>query len=62
MLHNPKVIVFDEPTTGLDPQNVVQIQQMILSMEGVTRIVITHNQDTEFLADFDQVMEFTRVA
>lgn len=47
----PEVILYDEPTTGLDPINVRRINGLILSMQerlGVTSLVVTHDMDTVF--------------
>lgn len=47
----PEVILYDEPTTGLDPVNVRRINTIILSLQeklGVTSIVVTHDMDTVF--------------
>jgi phospholipid/cholesterol/gamma-HCH transport system ATP-binding protein len=43
---NPEVILWDEPTTGLDPVTTENINQMIRSMQrklGCTSIVVTHD-------------------
>lgn len=41
---NPKVILFDEPTTGLDPINAESILELIskLKRNGTTSILVTH--------------------
>ncbi len=42
----PEVILYDEPTTGLDPTNTRRINELIVSLQeqlGVTSIVITHD-------------------
>ena len=47
----PEVLLYDEPTTGLDPVNVRRINGLILSLQerlGVTSIVVTHDMDTVF--------------
>jgi phospholipid/cholesterol/gamma-HCH transport system ATP-binding protein len=47
----PDVILYDEPTTGLDPINVRRINGLILSLQerlGVTSIVVTHDMDSCF--------------
>ena len=47
----PEVILYDEPTTGLDPINVRRINGLILSLQerlGVTSLVVTHDMDTVF--------------
>lgn len=45
----PEVILYDEPTTGLDPTNTRRINELIVSLQeklGVTSIVITHDMGT----------------
>jgi phospholipid/cholesterol/gamma-HCH transport system ATP-binding protein len=44
----PKVILYDEPTAGLDPANTVKIQQLILKLKakGTTSILVTHDMET----------------
>ena len=47
----PEVILYDEPTTGLDPINVRRINGLILNLQerlGVTSVVVTHDMDTVF--------------
>jgi phospholipid/cholesterol/gamma-HCH transport system ATP-binding protein len=48
---NPEVILWDEPTTGLDPVTTENINQMIRSMQkklGCTSIVVTHDMMSAF--------------
>ena len=47
----PEVILYDEPTTGLDPTNVKMIDQLVVDMQdtlGITSIVVTHDMDSAF--------------
>ena len=47
----PEAILYDEPTTGLDPINVRRINGLILSLQkqlNVTSIVVTHDMDACF--------------
>jgi phospholipid/cholesterol/gamma-HCH transport system ATP-binding protein len=42
----PEVVLFDEPTTGLDPVNARRIDRLILELSrdlGVTAIVVSHD-------------------
>ena len=53
---HPAILIFDEPTTGLDPENVALIDQFIFDRKDVTRIVITHNWAESYLSRFDEVV------
>ena len=53
---DPKILVFDEPTTGLDPENVEMINEFIFDLQGVTRIVVSHNWSEDYLGRFDGVI------
>jgi phospholipid/cholesterol/gamma-HCH transport system ATP-binding protein len=47
---NPSVVLYDEPTAGLDPFNTKKIQDMILRLKkkGVTSILVTHDMPSAF--------------
>jgi len=46
----PEVILYDEPTAGLDPANTRMIQDLILRLKstGVTSILVTHDMPVAF--------------
>ena len=46
----PEVVLYDEPTAGLDPYNTKRIQEMILRLKkmGVTSILVTHDMPSAF--------------
>lgn len=42
----PRILLYDEPTTGLDPSNVEKVNELILNLKGklgVTSVVVTHD-------------------
>jgi phospholipid/cholesterol/gamma-HCH transport system ATP-binding protein len=47
----PEVLLYDEPTTGLDPINTARINNLIRSIKralGLTSVVVTHDMGTAF--------------
>ena len=54
LVHNPRLVILDEPTVGLDPHIRRQLWEFIndLKKEGVTVILTTHYLDeAEYLSD-----------
>jgi ABC-2 type transport system ATP-binding protein len=54
LIHNPKIIIFDEPTVGLDPDIRRALWQQIKELQkmGITIILTTHYLDeAEYLSD-----------
>ena len=48
---NPEVILYDEPTTGLDPIRADIINELILKMQrglGLTSVVVTHDMTSAY--------------
>ena len=39
MIHNPKILILDEPVTGLDPNQIVEIRELIKSL-GKEKLVL----------------------
>lgn len=50
IIMEPDVVLYDEPTAGLDPHNTRKIQEMILRLKskGVTSILVTHDMPSAF--------------
>jgi phospholipid/cholesterol/gamma-HCH transport system ATP-binding protein len=47
----PKVVIYDEPTEGLDPINVTRVDRLILGLRdrlNVTSLIATHNMRSTF--------------
>lgn len=48
MMLEPEIMLYDEPTAGLDPYNTLKIQELIVRLKekGVTSILVTHDIPT----------------
>jgi ABC-2 type transport system ATP-binding protein len=64
LLHNPRILVLDEPTVGVDPQNRNHIFEVIekLHYEGMTIIYTTHYmEEAERFCDKIAIMDEGRI-
>lgn len=60
LLHNPKILVFDEPTTGLDPQTRKLLWDVVNDLrkrEGLTVFLTTHYMEEAADADFVVILD-----
>ena len=51
MVLRPRYILWDEPTTGLDPVTTATMDQLMLHVQrelGVTSVVVTHDLNSAF--------------
>ena len=64
LLHRPKILVLDEPTTGLDPQTRLLVWERLLELksEGVTILLTTHYmEEAAYLCDRLVVMDSGKI-
>lgn len=55
IIHNPRVLILDEPTTGLDPNQIVEIRNLILDLGSEKTIVLSTHIMQEVQAICNQV-------
>lgn len=60
LIHDPKILFLDEPTTGLDPKARQMVWQTIMQMkaeQGMTIFLTTHYMEEAANADFITIMD-----
>jgi ABC-type multidrug transport system ATPase subunit len=64
LINRPKVLILDEPTTGLDPQSRRQIWEEVRGMKhnGLTTLLTTHYiEEAELLCDRLVIIDCGRI-
>lgn len=63
LIGDPKVVILDEPTTGLDPNQIIEIRELIRSLsDGRTVILSTHiMQEVEATCDHIVIIDHGRI-
>ena len=56
MLSNPSVIILDEPMVGLDPKQILEIRELILSLKKEHTIILSSHILSEVSAVCDEIM------
>ena len=65
LLHQPEILILDEPTTGLDPQTRKQVWSVIEDLrkrEGMTVFLTTHYMEEASEADYVVILDGGKIA
>ena len=65
LLHQPEILILDEPTTGLDPQTRTNLWQVIGRLrreQGMTVFLTTHYMEEAAGADYVVIIDHGRIA
>ena len=65
LLHDPKILILDEPTTGLDPQSRIMVWDTIEYLrknKGLTVFLTTHYMEEAAQADFVVLLDSGKIA
>jgi ABC-2 type transport system ATP-binding protein len=56
MIHDPEVLVLDEPTTGLDPNQIVEIRKLIKELGKEKTVILSSHILSEVEATCDRIL------
>ena len=56
ILGNPKIIILDEPTVGLDPEQIIEVRNLIKSLKGDHTVILSSHILSEISATCDEVL------
>jgi ABC-2 type transport system ATP-binding protein len=56
ILHNPEVLILDEPTAGLDPKQIIETRQLIKELAGTHTIILSTHILPEVAQTCDRVV------
>lgn len=60
LVHDPKVLILDEPINGLDPVQIVEMRDLILSLRGRHTVVLSSHILSEITKTCDRILVIDR--
>ncbi|MEM7550218.1 MAG: ATP-binding cassette domain-containing protein [Bacteroidota bacterium] len=60
MIHNPEILVLDEPTTGLDPNQIIEIRKLIKELGKEKTVILSSHILSEVEATCDRILIINR--
>ena len=56
LVHNPQVLILDEPTVGLDPKQIIEIRELIKSLSGEHTVILSSHILPEVTATCERII------
>ena len=60
MIHDPEILILDEPTTGLDPNQIVEIRKLIKDLGKEKTVILSSHILSEVEATCDRILIINR--
>ena len=60
LVHNPQVLILDEPTVGLDPKQIIEIRELVKSLGGEHTIILSSHILPEVTATCQRIIVISR--
>jgi len=56
LIHNPEILILDEPTVGLDPRQIIEIRELIKNLAGDHTVILSSHILPEVTATCSQII------
>jgi ABC-2 type transport system ATP-binding protein len=56
LIHNPPILILDEPINGLDPVQIVEMRDLILSLKGTHTVILSSHILSEITRTCDRIL------
>ena len=56
IIHKPSLVILDEPTGGLDPQQMVELRKVIQELSGEATVLLSSHNLTEVAETCDRML------
>lgn len=60
LVHNPQVLILDEPTVGLDPKQIIEIRELIKGLRGDHTVILSSHILPEVTATCQRIIVISR--
>jgi len=60
LVHQPKVLILDEPINGLDPVQIVEMRDLVLSLKGQHTVILSSHILSEITKTCDRILVIDR--
>lgn len=56
LLRNTPILLMDEATAALDQATAIAVEEAILNIKGLTRVIVTHKLQEQILRQYDEIL------
>ncbi len=60
LVHNPRIVILDEPINGLDPVQIVEMRDLILGLKGMHTVILSSHILSEITQTCDKILVIDR--
>ncbi len=60
LVHKPKILILDEPINGLDPVQIIEMRDLILSLKGAHTVILSSHILSEITRTCDRILVIDR--